>query len=208
MRKLWPFPPGVAIAMSAIPVFIVSLAWEHLTPMYRSAGIGVFILLVAAEIRAIYKDRAERDNQFLAFMVRIEDIQKASRFHADSIERLRGVVNDPIGSLKARAVRLSADLIDWTYKRLENWPHFGSTVTVGSVEYLKITSESSQYEKETEYFYIQRFGPKVNAIRGEMAQQGIVDVSLENACNDKIISADTMLFIGKRIGELADEIKT
>ena len=103
-------------------------------------------------------------------------------------------------------MELSANIIDWAYRRLEDHPRLDKPFYVGtslfSSEYMDTIAKMSAYDRETIHFYVQRFAPLVKSVRDEMMQHGIVDKSLDDAFN-KIINTDTILFIGGRIGELA-----
>jgi len=221
MRKLSPLPPGVAVAMAAIPALMVPLYWEHLCPLGRGAGIAAIFLLVSIEIRSIYRDRNERDRQVAASMQRLEqviassqELLKASRLHAQSLQRIHRVVNDPHGSLIVRAIRLSEALISWVYTRLENWPRSQPTQTYQVVvayttdiqDVFAAQQASAAYAQETMHFYLNRFAPEVEAVRLAMAERGIVDETLDHACTLDHSGVDTLLFIGQRIGELAEQI--
>jgi len=157
------------MTMLAIPALIIPALWRH--PFLQGVGLSIFVLLVAAEIRTIYRTRERR-------------------------------------SVKDRAMRLSATLVDWIYNHLENEPHFSSSVfsEIPSSEYQKITAESRKYEEDTVYLYVERFGQRVKSIRREFAEHGIVDTLLDSACDQKVVVAETIRVIGRRIQELAEEM--
>ncbi|MFZ0912216.1 MAG: hypothetical protein WBQ76_16255 [Candidatus Korobacteraceae bacterium] len=203
---------------------------------------GIFFLF-ALEIFVIFKERAKQDREHEEQIRRIEEtrtvqlksieeLRTASESRTTAMMRLALSVNDPINSLKARALRLSEQILDFVYRRMENRPQSSSTpygtmplsslmFSGGTAEgrggYLAVNDSlrdiqrSTAYTAETNEIYQRRFSNQVRDICGEMMQNEIRTELREWLTNVRGLvptNLEDMRSIAEGIGQVAGELTT
>jgi hypothetical protein len=210
--RLWnSIPPGVAIAMLTLPAFILPFIWERLTPLLKGAGISVVVLLVAIEISVIYRERGRQNQTLIAQMERLEQLRRLQDSHLVALNRVLLTVNRD--GLRSRAMNLSAAILEFIYRRLENEPQFSTqgflrrALFKPGEDWLKKMQESQAYHFSTNREYFERFRDRTSDIYNEIVGMGISDDGLASALNDASVSDHTIQFIGQTIGDLAERLR-
>ena len=106
-----------------------------------------------------------------------------------------------IGNLKGRAMLLSQDILTFLTDRQSNAPPLPRGET-----WKQDTDAEVRYIEETKVLFSQRFGPRVIAVRAELAEKGFRDSELDTYYEDPTTTRDFRI-IGERIGALAQQIR-
>jgi hypothetical protein len=207
-------PPGVCIAMMGLLAALYPiLTHDSISPREKAIWVSGFFLLMVLEIRILYKERARQDHALLGQIRKLDEIRNAYDAHAIAIERLRSSVKSE--SLRDRALRLSESILEFVHTRLVGEPE-GGTLPIAFAgmraqkfanAYASIfpSAEVLSYRETTLAIYVDRFSWNVLGVLGDFEARKIVDDKLRDAAgapND----AGTILYIGQRLGELAEDI--
>jgi hypothetical protein len=209
VRKTWKnLPPGVFIAMMGLLAALYPLlSQEPLSPVSKAIWTAVFFSLMVLEMVIIFRERNRQDVAFLSQISRLDSLRSADEAHSLALERVRrSVKND---GLRDRATRLSEALLEFVYNRLEKEPIvplLGNRVRASDVLTGGKAGERERYQDETLVVYADRFSWKVLGVIEELEDRDIVDDGLRTTANSPSCAAD-LLFIGQRIGELAENVK-
>jgi hypothetical protein len=211
-QKLWPWKPGVAVSVAAIPAVILAF---DVSPWLKAAGMLVVVGLVSLEIKSIYRENEASDKRWEVMFDRLEEQRKLTVSHVEAVGRLSKVVADPASSLRKRAVELSKEIIDFAYRRMENEPKvslYGALLDFGkSPTWNSLNSEPTPYQKLLEYnaqtlkVFSERYLASVNNIYRELAEAGVMtQENLAERMGKKLASPLDIRIVGEDIGEFGE----
>ena len=205
--------------------------------------LGLFALFVL-ELTVIVKERARQDREYV---VQLKGIEESRVAHMKGIEDLRSVaesrtaifmqlamsVNDPVNSLKGRALRLSEQILEFVYHRLEKQPTveppYPKTVSMASLLGPRLpasyatgyelfermnqqTQEALAYNNETIEIYRGRFERPLRQLCDEMIKSGGVKdphYSWLHRVRDTVpTTLVEMKALAQGIGQVAGEMQT
>ena len=233
---LWQkWPPGICIAglAGAAAVFPIVTPSE-LTPIDKTKWIAGLGFLLVLELVIIFKERRRQDREFAEDQAKrvcsrtfeqiknLQELRQASDGHNSAVMRQFMAINDPIDSLKRRAIDLSESILDFAYSRiqgkpsepayaytysgLQDWDTFYQSQSKIFEEQRKAT----EYSRETWDMYKGRFYGRAVNIRDEFAKENLTDDALNNALSQFLYTTveNTVRVVGERLGFLAEKCDT
>ena len=229
------WPPGACIAGLALSAAIFPVVTPSaLTPLDKAMWIFGFGFLSALELVIIFKERRRQDRVFAADQARrdaahfeqmtnLQELRQASEGLNNAVMRQFMAMNDPIGSLKRRAIDLSESILDFAYSRIQGkppeptirymylseplpWERFYQDQS----EQFEAQRKASDYSRETWEMFQGRFKQRVVNIRDEFASENLIDPALEKALSPLLYTSteNTIRIIGERLGFLAAQCNT
>ena len=235
VRFLWQkWPPGICISMlaGAAAVFPIVTPSE-LTPIDKAKWIAGLGFLLVLELVIIFKERRRQDREFAEDQAKrdaahfeqiknLQELRQASDGHNSAVMRQFMAMNDPIGSLKRRAIDLSESILDFAYSRIQGKPSEPtySYTYPGLQEWDSFYQDQSkifedqrkaaEYSRETWDMYQGRFYAKAVNIRDEFAKENLADDALNRALSQVLYTTveNTVRVVGERLGFLADKCNT
>jgi len=201
------------MALAVLPVFILPFLWEHLSTLGRAVGLAVVFGLVALEINIIYREKRASDDRYAGMVGHFEEQRRLALAHKDSVERLHHAINNPVGSVKRRALELSKEILEFAYRRMENEPRIEQYIrssgfvlsahpqSFGEPQMQKLW----EYNTETINFYLQRFSTRVHDMYEDIVAEGVMtDENLDNVLQVAPRNASDIRMIGERMGILGE----
>jgi hypothetical protein len=218
----WEAPPGVSVAMLALGAVLYSAIVEQPSFREKILWIAAFALFTVAEILAISRAQIRQNADYLEQIRQLNQIQQTADSKHEAIIRSILALNDPVDSLKKKAVQLSQSILEFVYGRFQHTPKRQQSLLGSSWLAPHLTSASpwqsgfwgqafeetnqiNQYQAETLGIYSKMFHKQVIQTKNEFAERGLIDDDL----NSKLIAIklpDDIRFIADRIGELADKL--
>jgi hypothetical protein len=205
---LWSrWPAGACVAaMGLLAAYYAIFVTPPISGKEKAGWIAALFGLFFLELLVIVKERSRQNREYVA---QLEGIEETRTAHLASIEELRAVsesrtaammrllisANDPVNSVKARSLRLSEQILEFVFHRLEAQPQPDPSPLKGRVVPLssllgpmpvgfgptydpferipKETREILAYNAETIEIYKGRFVRSVRDVCDGMIQAGI-----------------------------------
>jgi len=218
------WPPGICISVLALAAAIFPITTpSELTAIDKAKWIAGFGFLLVLELVIIFKERRAQDRSYIEQMTRLDGLRQASEAHNTAVMRQFMAMNDPVDSLKKRALDLSELILDFIYARIQRKPEEPLGYPYIMLEedlhtYLQKSNERSaaqfrsfNYSEETRKLYLRRFQDKAVAIRDEFARHNLISEGLNSALDSAsrgLVGDDLIRFIGEQIGNLAEKCNT
>lgn len=226
------WPPGVCISALALAAAIFPIVTPtELTPIDKAKWIAGLGFLLVLEFVIIFKERKRQDQEFaedqakrdaahFEQMKNLQELRQASEGHNVAVMRQFMSMNDPVGSLKRRAIDLSESILDFAYSRIQgkppeptlrfmylSEPQPWQTFYQSQSEQFEAQRKASDYSRETWEMFQGRFNQRAEKMRDEFARENLTDPALDRALAPILYTSteNTIRIIGERLGFLAEQ---